>query len=32
MKLIADAWRDFEIEVVPLNAREDPPVSGIAVS
>lgn len=22
MKLIADAWRDFEIQVVPLNASD----------
>ena len=22
MKLIADAWRDFEIQVIPLNAPE----------
>ena len=22
MKLIADAWRDFEIKVIPLNAPE----------
>ena len=22
MKLIADAWREFEIEVIPLNAPE----------
>lgn len=22
MKLIADAWRDFEIDVIPLNAPE----------
>lgn len=22
MKLIADAWRDFEIQIIPLNAPE----------